>query len=425
MERRLRILSVLQRLHFGGHENRLLSLGRTIDRDRFDYSVAVLTDASTASVGGLMRDEFLDAGIELIELKLPGQQAACRPFHLRKLPGAALFGWRAVGELVRLIRRRGIDVVDTHHTIAKLAAVAAARITGTRSVVTEYHQPFSMRLASQFALGASDAIVTDSRCRAAEIQDWMIRSKPSVSVIHNGVDPPAATRPADEVRRILQIPDRPGAPVIGQISALIPIKGHRLLLDAAAIVLKQRPECMFLFVGYDRGYSQYAEELKDHAAQLGIAENVRFTGYAGPIGDVWQLIDIHAHASLFDSLPNAIIEGMSLAKPAVVTSVGGIPEVVDHETTGLVVPPNDSEALAGGLLRLLGDDRFAHRLGTAAQMRYRERLRPEVMARALEALFRDVVRPRTRFGWRSRPHIFRTAESRRGRSVTDTVNSKP
>ena len=66
-------------------------------------------------------------------------------------------------------------------------------------------------------------------------------------------------------------------------------------------------------VGYDRTNVSYQDSLEQRAAALGIAESIRIVSYAGPIGDVWHALDIHVHASLMDSLPNAIIEGMSVA----------------------------------------------------------------------------------------------------------------
>jgi glycosyltransferase involved in cell wall biosynthesis len=106
---------------------------------------------------------------------------------------------------------------------------------------------------------------------------------------------------------------------------------------------------------------------------------------------VWKAIDLHAHPSLFDSLPNAIIEGMSLGKPAVVTSVGGIPEMVEHEKTGLIVRPGDAQELSRQLLRLLRDKDSARSFGEAARLRYEERCRPEIMTKNIQNLFMEIV----------------------------------
>src|SRR5205814_3717779 len=92
-----------------------------------------------------------------------------------------------------------------------------------------------------------------------------------------------------------------------------------------------------------------------------------------------------------DSLPNAIIESMSLGKPAVVTAVGGVPDAVSNGETGLVVPPGDAQALAGALIQVLQNPSLANRLGRAAMSRHHERYRPELMARKLESCFVDVI----------------------------------
>jgi L-malate glycosyltransferase len=156
-------------------------------------------------------------------------------------------------------------------------------------------------------------------------------------------------------------------------------------------VVEHEPRAHFLCVGYERGGDSYKTRLEQEVADLGLSKHVRIAGYPGSIGDVWQTIDIQAHASLFDSLPNAIIEGMSLAKPAVVTSVGGVPEMAEHQKTALVVPPGDPDALAEALLQLLREPETAQSLGEAARRRYEARYRPETMTRRLEDLFCDIV----------------------------------
>ena len=103
------------------------------------------------------------------------------------------------------------------------------------------------------------------------------------------------------------------------------------------------------------------------------------------------MIDIHVHASSIDSLPNAIIEGMSLGKPAVVSTAGAIPDHVENGRTGLIIQPDDPTAVADALLRLLGNEAFARQLGRAAYQRYLERFTPEVTTRQIESCFESMV----------------------------------
>src|SRR5207248_6652808 len=119
----------------------------------------------------------------------------------------------------------------------------------------------------------------------------------------------------------------------------------------------------------------------------GVDGRVRICGYPGNSGDVWSVVDIHAHPTQLDSLPQAIMEAMSLGIPSVVTPVGGIPAMVDHDRTGLIVPARDPAALADALLRLLREPETASRLGRAAQDRYRQRYTTAIMTKALESIF--------------------------------------
>jgi glycosyltransferase involved in cell wall biosynthesis len=160
-----------------------------------------------------------------------------------------------------------------------------------------------------------------------------------------------------------------------------------VFLDAAKIVLDTNPNVFFLCIGKERQEPGFQKVMEERARELGISQRVRISGYDGPIGDVWQTLDIHAHASLFDSLPNAIIEGMSVSKPAVVTSVGDIAGLVTDGETGFVVKPGDAPAFASRLLQLAADPALRERLGGAANARYKERFRPEKMAQSLEDLF--------------------------------------
>jgi glycosyltransferase involved in cell wall biosynthesis len=237
----------------------------------------------------------------------------------------------------------------------------------------------------------ADVIITDSQSRRADIQQFVRRRDLKIKVIPNGIPPPLPMRSRDEMRQALAMPDSPATRVVGQISRLVSFKGQSLLLKAARTVLDEYPNAFFLVIGYAPDPS-YQKRLVKQAADLGISDRVRITGYVGPIGDVWQMIDLQAHASLLDSLPNAIIEGMSLGKTAVVTPVGGIPEAVEHGKTGLVVPPGDPKALSAALLRLLREPDTAEGMGKAAYKRYEERYRPEIMSTAIEECFQEVVR---------------------------------
>lgn len=396
MPRPLRVLTLTPGLGFGGGENRILNLARSIDRDRVELTVATLyaSDPVSEQRSGTLAPEFAASGIRVLSLALPraGQWFRFRPLQLLHTAWTLV---RAALDLRHAILRLDVDVVDAHMDGSLLLATAAAVLARRPIAATLYHVNtvppnralLPLRLLS---LRFVNAVITDSEARAEEFARALPAAHAPIHVIPNGVclPPPSCSR--EEVLAHFAIPAG-AATILGQISGLVPIKGHSVLLKAAAPILTARADTFLLCVGFVRGAAEYVERLRAEAAELGIAGQVRFGAWPGSIADVWNIIDVHVHATLFDSLPNAILEGMSLGKPAVVTAVGGIPDAVLHGRTGLVVPPNDPGQLRLALLTLLRDSALARDLGAGARIRYLQIYTPECCARAVEKVLLEIA----------------------------------
>lgn len=396
--KRLRVLSVINALHFGGDESRLLALSKAIDRTRFEHLVLTLkrTDPALERERGACRPHFEAAGIPVADLGEEPLAAESAHGSLRNVVRSVPRLTRTLKKLAAFVRSHRIDVIDAHVGTANQLGALAGIMTGCPAIVTTYQleqfRPLWLWNASEVAaFSMASAIVTDSEAVAREILRKLVRPRP-VAVIPNGIEPPASTRTREEMRAEFNIPADPRVRVIGQVSALSRRKGHMVLLDAARRLTQQDAYLHFLICGFPRPPFEYAQEVQERAAELGIAQRITFVSYPGPIGDVYKAIDLQVHAALAESLPNAIIEGMALGKPAVVTAIAGIPSMVADGQTGLVVPPNDADALADALLRLLKDPAVAERLGAAARERYLARYTDRRMAESLEALFTDVAR---------------------------------
>lgn len=392
--RKIHILSIIDDLHFGGDEYRLHAFAQSLDRDRFDHTVLTLMkeDRAIGEKYGSMRDQYRQAGIRLMDI---GQSAAGIGERRGKTIANRLFSaWEKIHKLGSLIHDEKVDVLDVHLSPANPICAVAALKAGIPFAVTLYQinlmQSSKLWLAGQFNLGNAALLITDSESQASLVSRWLMRRRP-IRVIPNGTSPPQAVLTKQTMFKLFNIPDRP-LTIIGQVSSLLSYKGHLVLLSAAKRVLERYPECFFLMVGYERREEGYRELLLRRAAALGIADHVRIAGYPGPIGDVWNIIDIHVHASQLDSLPNALLEAMSLGKPSVITSVGGVPEVVKHEVNGFLVAPNDPEQLAVSLLRFMKDPSLRAAIGHEAQKTYVKHFRPQIMTRRLEQAFDDIVR---------------------------------
>lgn len=403
MTARLRILSVIDTFAMGGDEHRLLSFGKSVDRDRFDHRVVTIqqADASRAAFWA-MQQQYVAAGVGVSSLGERPPAGATPSRGVRHLVDATRRLRRRVAMLSALVREWRADVVDAHLESAGLAAVLAGALTRTPTLVTLYSPipltpPPFWWLMGRVVMGMASAVVTDSEARRRDIRQWMRPLRPRVLLIPNGIAPPAAGRPRDEIRALLGIPPDPRIRVIGQIAAFAKHKGQMVLVEAARAVLARAPEAVFVLVGYPQADPGYRDAVERLVRAHGLADRIRFMSYPGPIGDVWQAIDVQVHASTYDSLPNALIEGMSLGKPIVATTVGGVPEMLEDGHSALLVPPHDARALAEALGRVLDDAALATRLGAAAHRRYLAGYHAGVMTGALETVFADLA-------WKRRRH---------------------
>jgi glycosyltransferase involved in cell wall biosynthesis len=385
-------------LHMGGDASRILSFSRCLDRTRFTHTVLTLTPPEHQEVSqyGSPKPHF-----DLYQIPLEHLGEEPRSHRRRRQRGVSLVWgdaqsfYRVLRRLAAYLREHEIDIVDTHTKHATLFGLLAGRMAGVAAVTSTLYaddlgqSPLRYTI-EQATLSQVDAIISDSRFAIDKLQRWLLRSHKRAVVIPNGIFPPTAERGRAETRRFFDLSEDPRLRVLGQVSRLVPYKGHGVLLEAARQVLEKEPATAFLLCGYAQPL-QYLEQLRRKAVELGIADRVRIRGYPGPIADVWGAIDVHVHASLLDSSPIAIYESMSLGLPAVVSDVGGIGELVRDAQTALVVPPGNVPALAEAMLQVLRNPDLARSLGSRAQERFNSHFQAAVMTRNLEDLFCDLV----------------------------------
>ncbi len=396
---KVRILSLLTHLSMGGATSRVLSFSRALDRNRFSHTVLTIIppDDREISLYGSMKPDFDRYQIPVEHLGEEARSSRRRRQHgLSMLWGDAQSFSRVLRRLSRYLRDHEIDIVDTHPCYSTPFGLLAGRMARVAAVVsTQYANDLGQSplwyAIEQAMLSQVDVLLSDSRFAIDKMQRWLIRPHKQAVVIPNGIFPPTMERGRVETRAFFNLPRDPNVRVLGQVSRLVPYKGHAVLLNAARQVLEKEPATSFLLCGY-ADPPQYLEQLRRQAAELGIADRVRIGGYPGSIADVWAAIDVHVHASLLESSPIAVYESMALGLPAVVTDVGGIRELVQDSQTALVVPPGDVPALVDAMLRVLRNPTLARSLGSQAQERFNRHFQAGVMTRALEDLFCDLVR---------------------------------
>jgi len=350
-----RVLFVNHVAGVSGAELSLLGLLASLDRARFVPLVA--------SPGGpLVR--------RLKALGVPHVLVPMRPIRRARDLADPLSALLRVGSSAlrfsRLIRRRRIDLVHANSTTAHLYVAVAARLA---HVPVLWHVRDLVELGSigRLLFRLADAVV----CVSEAVERDVARCADDLDklcTVYSGIDLAvfrAAARPGS-VRRELRIP--PSVPVLSHIAQITPWKGHEFLLAALPRVLDKFPALRVLLVGRPMSPddARFLRVLRRRVDEAGLARAVVFTGWRRDVPSVIADSDLIVMPSRAEPFGRAALEALALGKPVVASRSGGLPELVRHRETGLLVDYGDARALADALLLLLSSPDLRRRLGLAA-----------------------------------------------------------
>lgn len=367
----------------------------------------ILRVVDAASSG--MSAGFADISVAILDDSAIAPPAGVRIARFSR--GTALGAWRAPGVLA-FARRERFDVVHSHNVISNLYGWAIRRrVRGVRHVV-HVHSHLGHVLAESQRSRLKRALLLWGNMRALRSCDRVIAVAESIrnylierrvdprkiEVIRNAVDlarieadsrrecsvaASLAARPPAPGGEETREPDRPW--VVASIGRLSLVKNHRLLLEAARLVLRQA-RVKFVLVG-DGPERTRLERL---ARETGVAGSVVFAGWMENPYPVLAAADLLAMTSNSEGLPVAPLEAMALGKPVVATRVGGVAEVVRDGISGDLVPSGDAGALAAAMLRLLADPRRRRDFGSAGREIVSREFSREAMVRRLEEVYRSL-----------------------------------
>jgi len=367
---RLKILQVIPTLDRSGAEKQLALLAAGLDPERFEVHVCALTR------GGPYERELVRAGIPVTVL------------------GRAMkFDPRPYGRLVRLIRRHRYDIVHTWLFAGNsLGRVCARRarvplVVASERCVDVWKARWQLAVDRRLAAW-TDAIVANS----TGVRDFYVEQgiDPGlVEVIHNGIDtgPPAPVE-VPRVRAELGIP--PDAFVVGSIGRLWHQKRMRHVAFALGILREAMDGCYGLIVG--EGPRRSAME--HFLASTELDDRVRLLGHRADVPRLLQAMDVVVSASVFEGLPNVVLEAMRCARPVVATNIPGTRDVVVGGETGLLVRPDSAVALARGVFHLYEHPDEARRMGLAGRERVTQHFTVKKMIDRYAALYQRLARTR-------------------------------
>jgi len=281
-------------------------------------------------------------------------------------------------QIASYLKKHSIDVLICNLNKDVRVAGLAARIAGTPVVIARHGMLLcSKKWKHKISLTKfTDGIITNSRTIQETYHGYGWFKPDFVKIIYNGIDIPENVNPVDFASRF------PGKKIIYSAGRLATQKGFRYLIEAAALLKKERDNLVFLI----SGEGKLASELQVQADTAGLHDSFVFEGFTPDIFPYLKGCDLFVLASLFEGMPNVVMEAMAMGKPVVATDVNGARELIDDGITGIIVPSHDPEALSRAIASLIDDPKKMASFGKNGLIRVTEQFTMSRMTENLEQL---------------------------------------
>jgi glycosyltransferase involved in cell wall biosynthesis len=355
---------------FAGGEDYVLILARRLRRRGHRVWVSALP-------GHLLLAKCEECGIPTLPIEYRGMS---RVFAMAR-------------ELRAHLRRLSIDIVHSNANYDRTCAGIATAFRRTRHVAGVHSTHSIQHNITHWWRNrwGTDHFVTDADAGRSVLitEDGIAPAR--ITTIPIGIEnaPPGQNaRSRRTARAAWNIAD--STVVIGNVARLVSFKGHAVLLEAVAHVVRETPDVLFPIVGDGELY----ETLRARAQTLGIEHAVRFLGFRDDLDELYPGFDIYCHSSLelaAEMFPIAILRALGTGLPVVCTNVGGIAAMVREGKSGFLTPPGDSRALADALVRVIRDAELRTSMGAASLALFHERYHASVMAARVEELYRTLL----------------------------------
>jgi glycosyltransferase involved in cell wall biosynthesis len=351
---------------YAGGEDYVLTLAKYLGRRGHNVAVSALPDH-------LLLTKCRESGITTVPIDYRGMD---RVF-------AVSF------ELRRQLKRLGIEVVHSNANYDRTCAAMAAGLAGIRHVAG-VHSTHSIQhnithwLRNRYG---TDHFIADADAGKEVLvrEDGIPPER--VTTVPIGIedpDPELARRARIATRKELGVGEE--TLVVGNVARLVPFKGHRVLLDAVAEVVRTTSNVLFPIVGD----GELLPDLQEQASRLGIGPHVRFLGFREDLEAIYPAFDIYCHSSLdlaSEMFPIAILRSLAAGLPVVCTDVGGIAAMVNEGLSGHLVKPDDPAALAAALLKVAQAPGLRIAMGRESRRLFEERYHAAVMAERIERVY--------------------------------------
>jgi glycosyltransferase involved in cell wall biosynthesis len=354
----MKILFMRPRVELGGVAAHMELLSAGLQR----HNVAV----SLATAGGESLGRFTKLRIPVFE---------CPSLHPSSVPNLL----RSVLRLGALVRSADYDLLHSHHRFTTTVGRFVSRLSGVPLLATVHE--FKQNHRAMTWLWTGDAAIVPSNALREHLIAHYNVPPGRVHVVYNAVEAPRPSTEELTHNRPLRV---------GYIGRLSPEKGARYFLDSVPLIRSVVPDVRFVIAGT----GPEEPELRKQASALGLDPTELFLGSSSNVPMLLKSLDLVVVPSLAESFSLVALEAMHYGRPVVASAVGGIPEVVRHEETGLLVPPGDAAALAQAVKVLAVDPARRAAMGARAIEVARTTFSPVALVEQTLAVYASLIGPR-------------------------------
>lgn len=344
--RQIRVLFLNQTTEIGGAEKVLFLLAKEL-----------MSRGHCPVIGapgyGPLSDLAVSHGITFEEIDIPRIKRQANPFILSTNLWECM---KARMEILQIVAKHEVDLIHVNHLRALIPLLLDAM---GRPVIWHVHDVFRDKLSNRLLLRVAGRKVKRAVCVSKFVaSNLMSLGFPSekCSVLHNAIEPAQGRDDRASVRRRLGIPEN--ARLVGSIGQIVPWKGQDILIKAASRIVTVYPDTCFVIVGkaFPGERETFEKKLKRMVEEKGLSGKFYFVGFQKDVLSIMSALDVLVHTSIKpDPFPTVLLEGLVAGAAIVASNIGGVPEIIKDRKNGILVEPGNPDALAKGVIELLGD----------------------------------------------------------------------
>ncbi|MEW6008708.1 MAG: glycosyltransferase family 4 protein [Candidatus Omnitrophota bacterium] len=364
----MKILLLTTHLNYGGITNYLISLAKGLKKRGHHVSIA--------SSGGEAEEVFSSYGINSINI----------PIHTKCEVSPKIL--LSLFALKKQLKNSDTDIIHAHTRVSQVLGKLLSTSLSC-AYVTTCHGFFKNRFSRRIFPAWGKNVIAISKAVADNLEKDFRLEKKNITVIHNGIEYDKFisldNQAKIDIKNSLNLPK--DGPVVAMVARLSEVKGHSFFIQAIPLILEKFPKSSFLIVGEGR----LKLKLLEQVAKLKIDRSVFFIPTQADTSKVLAIVDSLVCPSLQEGLGLSILEAQAAGVPVAAFAIGGIPSLIQHEKTGLLVKPFETTALAEAIIRILTDKELQNSIIKEAKDNVRRKFNIDKMVEDTLRVYSDAV----------------------------------